>query len=189
MARQRNYRRMHAEALFSLSPPAGRGSTANQRLQRVSHPCLGAGDDLHRDTEYPAGEDHPGPGDVRLLAQDDDADGGKRGERRKEGAERGQQFRRIDFGIVVTMKHELRRVDAEIEADRADDHHGKQEGLRGQRADRGADMGGDEQTAGGAGHREAEAFQHMGGFSETETHGGHHRSRRQGAYPFCRTAV
>ncbi len=56
---------------------------------------------------------------MRLLAQDDDADGDERGERGEEGAERRQQFGRIDMGIVVAMKLELRRVDAEIEADRA----------------------------------------------------------------------
>src|SRR5262249_3466719 len=137
----------------------------------ASHARLRTGDDLHRDTEHPADEDGPGPGDVRLLAQDDDADGDKRGERREEGAERGEEFRRVDIGVVLVMKRQLRRVDAEIEADGARKHQRQQEGLRRQMADAGADMGGNEQSAGRTRHRKADALEYVGGFSNAETHG------------------
>ena len=50
-------------------------------------PRLRAGDDLHRDTDDPADQDQPGPGDVRLGAQDDDADGEERSQRREERAD------------------------------------------------------------------------------------------------------
>src|SRR5579883_2873371 len=56
-------------------------------------PALGARprdcarDDLHGDTDRPARHDEIGPQDVRLLAQDDDADGKEGGEGGEEGAE------------------------------------------------------------------------------------------------------
>ena len=51
-------------------------------------------------------------------------------------------------------------------------------------------MGGDEQPAGGAGHRKADALEHMGGFADTETHGGLRRSHREiKPTPVCGTAV
>src|SRR6202012_994033 len=69
----------------------GCGGIMALRRNSASHPCLRAGDDLHRDTEHPADENQPGPGDVRLLAQDDDADREEGRQRRKEGADRGQE--------------------------------------------------------------------------------------------------
>ncbi|MGY4423593.1 hypothetical protein ACVWY2_006042 [Bradyrhizobium sp. JR6.1] len=68
------------------------------------------------------------------------------------------------------MKQLWRRVDAEIEADRAAQHHDQQERLRRQRRDARADMDGDEQTAGCSRQGEAEALQDMGKFSDAATH-------------------
>src|SRR5215472_5424905 len=45
-----------------------------------------------------------------------------------------------------------------------------QEALRGQKVDARADMGGNEQAAGRAGHREPDTFQHMGKSSDTGPH-------------------
>ena len=152
------------------------GDMTNMAEDRASaacalHPRLGAGDDLHRNTGNPADHDQPCPGDMRLLAQDDDADREERRQRRAEGAGGGEEFRGVDLGIVIGMEHELRGVDADIKADRADKHHDQQKALRGQRADRGADMGGDEQAAGGARHRKADAFKDVRGLPDAEPHG------------------
>src|ERR1700757_765406 len=68
------------------------------------------------------------------------------------------------------MECQLRRVDAEIEGDRAYNHHDEEEALRGQSPDGRSDMGGDEQPAGGTRHRKTDAFQHVSRFSDAESH-------------------
>src|SRR6185312_4464303 len=136
------------------------------------HPRLRAGDDLHGNTGDPSDHDQPGPADMRLLAQDDDGDRGKRGQRRAEGADCRQEFGGLDVWIVIGMERKtMRGVDAEIEADRPQDHHDQQKALRGQRAHAGADMGRDEQAAGSACHRQPEPFEEVGGPSDAELHG------------------
>src|SRR6185312_4253580 len=88
---------------------------ASERRALAPQPCLRAGSDLHRDTCDPADQDRNRPADVRLGAQDDDADREERREGCEERADRAQEFRRIDADIAVLgMKCELRRVDAEI---------------------------------------------------------------------------
>ena len=72
--------------------------------------------------------------------------------------------------LVRLLKWQLGRVDSEVEPDRADEHHDEQKALRGQRGDAGADMGSDKQAGGGTGHRKPGAFQHMGKFSDAESH-------------------
>src|SRR5262245_40376210 len=85
-----------------------------------THPCNGAGNDLHGDAEHPADQDQHGPDDMRLLAQHDDADGGKGRQRGAKGADGAEQFGGVDpggrtvFSAIVGMKTELRRVYSEI---------------------------------------------------------------------------
>src|SRR3954470_12700516 len=62
----------------------------------VPHSRDGAGDDLHGDAEHPAEQDQHGPGDMRLLAQHDHPDGGKRRQRRAECADGAEQFGGVD---------------------------------------------------------------------------------------------
>src|SRR5262249_44702726 len=101
----------------------------NAAMRSASHPRLRARDDLHGDTSDPADQDQPGPEQVGLGAHDDDADREERGQRRAEGADRREELRRVDLRIIVAMEGKLRRIDAEIEADRADQHHHQQEAL------------------------------------------------------------
>ena len=101
-----------------------------------------------------------------MTATEASADAG-----REKRAGRAQQFRGVD-GAVRLVERQLRRVDAEIEADHAEQHHQHQKALRGQRGDRGPDIGADEQPARGAGHRKANPLQHMGSLPDTKSHGG-----------------
>ena len=76
------------ELTANAGPPAA-GSTA-QAGDR-------AGDDLHGDADHPSGHDHRYPYQMRIVAQHDHADASERRERREEGADRAEQFRRIDL--------------------------------------------------------------------------------------------
>ena len=73
---------------------------------------------------------------------------------------------------VGVVEGQLRRVDAEIEADEAEQHHQQQEALRGERGDRRSHIGADEQPARRACHREAHALENMGSLANTKPHGG-----------------
>ncbi len=66
----------------------------------------------------------------------------------------------------------LRRVDADVEADGAGDHHRQQEALRGEHRNRRSHIGADEQPARRAREREPGALQDMGGLTNLNVHGG-----------------
>lgn len=82
-----------------------------------------------------------------------------------------QEFRGVD-GAVRVVERKLRRVDAEIEADEAEQHHQQQEALRGERGDRRSHIGADEQPARRTCHGEAHALEHVGSLANTKPHGG-----------------
>ena len=70
------------------------------------------------------------------------------------------------------MEGQRRGIDPEIEADRAAEHHQKQEGLDGERRDAGSDQRGHKQPARRACHRKPKAFKNVGELSNAGSHGG-----------------
>jgi hypothetical protein len=59
-----------------------------------------------------------------------------------------------------------------VETDRAAEHHEKQEGLRGEHRDAGADEGGHKQTARGACHRKPKTLENVRELSNAGSHRG-----------------
>ena len=104
----------------------------------------------------------------------------ERRERREEGADRAEQFRRIDLAdpgaiggpAVRCGEGQWRRIDAEIKADGAADHHQEQEGLIGECGMARSHQRRHKQPARRACHGKPKAFQNVGDFSNAGLHGG-----------------
>ena len=148
-----------------------------------SHARNCPGDGLHRHANDPSQHDHDCPEDMRLCTKYDHIDGYEChpcGEKRAYG---GEKFRSIDLFIgrlgpaIWFMERQRGSINSQIEPDCAGNHHDDDKTLRSEHADPRPHMGGDEQSACCSGHREPDAFQEMGGFSDPESHRGAHRVR------------
>ena len=83
------------------------------------------------------------------MPQHDHGDAGKRRGCGEEGADRAEQFRRVDLADPMAVRRRIgvkgpwRGIDPEIKPDCAGEHHQQQKALRGQGRDAGADERGD----------------------------------------------
>src|SRR5436190_740452 len=111
-------------------------ASAKVTLQRVAYPFP----DGRVAWAVAGARARPVPCQMRIVAQHDDADASERRECREEGADRTEQFRRVDLANPGAIggpagrcaEGRLRRIDAEIKAYGAADHHQEQEGLIGE---------------------------------------------------------
>ena len=147
-----------------------------------------AGDDLHGDADHPSGHDHADIhakcGSWRSTITPTQANA--------ENAARKVPIALSSSGVSILptqlpsagrpvdeVKGSGRRIDPEIKADGAADHHQEQEGLVGERGMARSDQRRHKQPARRACHGKPKAFQNVGDFSNAGSHGGARRLRSE----------
>lgn len=137
-----------------------------------------AGDDLHRQANYPSQHCNYCPEDVWIFTKHNHADRYESSQCREKCAYGAEKFCRINLSAgaifcrpaIWCVKSQRRSINSQVEPDCATNHHDDQKQLRRERRDAGPHMDGNKQSACRSSQRKPNAFQDVGGLSYAELH-------------------